>query len=96
MNGPLDAFAGLRSMLESISPDVVYCGKSGYGKVTGLVNDALAACTCLLTYETAASVAVKYEQKLVDIALVVNKSTGWSGASVRIQPTLSKGTATRR
>jgi len=91
---PSRRLCGVEADARVISPDVVYCGKSGYGKVACLINDALAACTCLLTYEAAASVALKYGLKLADILLVVNKSTGWSSASERIQPTLSKGTAT--
>jgi 3-hydroxyisobutyrate dehydrogenase len=91
--GSPDAFATVRPVLESISPNVVYCGKLGNGHIAKLINNAVATCNCLLTYE-AASIAVKYGLKLADVSKVINKSTGWSGASERILPSLSEGTAT--
>jgi 3-hydroxyisobutyrate dehydrogenase len=91
--GPADAYAKVRPILESISPNTVYCGATGNGHVAKLIQNTVASCNRLLTYE-AAALGVKYGLKLADIATVINKSTGWSGASERILPTLSEGKAT--
>lgn len=91
--GVPDAIATVWPLFESISPNVVYCGTLGNGHIAKLVNNAIATCNCLLTYE-AASLAVKYGLKLTDVSTVINKSTGWSAASERILPSLSEGTAT--
>jgi 3-hydroxyisobutyrate dehydrogenase len=91
--GPADAYAKVRPLLESISPNTVYCGPTGNGHVAKLIQNTVASCNRLLTYE-AAAVGVKYGLKLADMATVINKSTGWSGASERILPTLSEGKAT--
>jgi 3-hydroxyisobutyrate dehydrogenase len=80
-------------VLESISPNTVYCGETGNGHVAKLIQNAVASCNRLLTYE-AASIAVKYGLKLADVSAVINQSTGWSGATERILPTLSEGKAT--
>ncbi|MEJ8850755.1 NAD(P)-binding domain-containing protein [Variovorax rhizosphaerae] len=53
-----------------------------------LIQNAVAACNLLLTYE-AASIAVAYGLKLSDVDMVINKSTGWSAASERVLPLLS-------
>jgi 3-hydroxyisobutyrate dehydrogenase len=91
--GPAKAFATVRPVLESISPNLVYCGPTGNGHVAKLIQNAVASCNRLLTYE-AAAIGVKYGLKLADMATVINKSTGWSGASERILPTLSEGKPT--
>jgi 3-hydroxyisobutyrate dehydrogenase len=91
--GPADAFEKVRPILESVSPNIVYCGQTGNGHVAKLINNAVASCNRLLTYE-AASIGVKYGLKLEDMAKVINKSTGWSGASERILPALSGGKPT--
>jgi 3-hydroxyisobutyrate dehydrogenase len=91
--GPAEAFAQVRPVLESISPNLVYCGATGNGHVAKLIQNAVASCNRLLTYE-AASIGVKYGLKLADLATVINQSTGWSGATERILPALSEGKAT--
>jgi 3-hydroxyisobutyrate dehydrogenase len=91
--GPIEAFTKVRPLFESVSPNIVYCGPTGNGHIAKLISNALSACNCLLTYE-AASIAVKYGLKLDDVAIVINKSTGWSKASERILPALSSGKAT--
>jgi 3-hydroxyisobutyrate dehydrogenase len=91
--GPGDAFARVESILGEISPNYVYCGQTGNGHVAKLINNSVASCNRLLTYE-AAALAVRYGLKLADVATVINKSTGWSGATERILPTLSEGKAT--
>lgn len=88
--GPAEAFASVRPLFDQISPNSVYCGVSGNGHIAKLVNNALATCNVLLTYE-AASLAVKYGLKLADVAKVINLSTGASAASERILPSLSEG-----
>ncbi|QDL38591.1 NAD(P)-dependent oxidoreductase [Rhodoferax sediminis] len=91
--GPAEPFAKVRPILAGISPNVVYCGQTGNGHVAKLIQNTVASCNRLLTYE-AAALGVKYGLTLADMATVINKSTGWSGASERILPTLSEGKAT--
>jgi 3-hydroxyisobutyrate dehydrogenase len=91
--GPADAFAKVEPVLAEISPNYVYCGQTGNGHVAKLINNAVASCNRLLTYE-AAALAVRYGLKLADVSTVINKSTGWSGATERILPTLSEGKLT--
>ena len=91
--GSADAFTKVRPVLEQISPNIVYCGANGNGHATKLVHNALAACNQLLVYE-AAAIAVKYGLRLSDVAMLINKSTGFSGASERILPALSERRAT--
>lgn len=91
--GPADAYAAVRPILESISPNLVYCGGIGNGHVAKVINNAVASCNRLLTYE-AASIGVKYGLKLADLATVINKSTGASSATERILPALSEGKKT--
>jgi len=91
--GPDRAYATVRPVLEEVSPNLVHCGQTGNGHVAKLINNAVASCNRLLTYE-AASIAVKFGLKLADVSAVINKSTGWSGATERILPVLSEGKAT--
>jgi 3-hydroxyisobutyrate dehydrogenase len=88
--GPADAYARLLPLLESISPNVVYCGGTGTGHIAKLVKNALGACNRLITYESVA-MGVKNGLKLEDIAKVVNKSSGWSKTFERILPALATG-----
>jgi 3-hydroxyisobutyrate dehydrogenase len=85
--GPADAIASA-PVLESISPNTS-TAETGNGHVAKLIQNAVASCNRLLTYE-AAAMAVKYGLKLADVATVINKSTGWSGATERILPTCPK------
>jgi 3-hydroxyisobutyrate dehydrogenase len=91
--GPVDAFETVRAILESISPNLVYCGDTGNGHVAKLIQNAVASCNRVLTYE-AAAIGVRYGLKLADMSTVINASTGWSGATERILPALSEGRAT--
>lgn len=88
--GPSDAFEKVRPILELISPNIVYCGKTGNGHVAKLVNNAVAACNRLITYE-AVAMGFKYGLAIDEMSKVINKSTGWSGASERILPVLASG-----
>lgn len=78
-----------RPILETISPNIVDCGESGNGHVAKLVNNAVAACNRLITYECAAA-GYKSGLSIADMSEVINKSSGWSGASERILPVLAK------
>jgi 3-hydroxyisobutyrate dehydrogenase len=91
--GPVDAFETVRAILESISPNLVYCGDTGNGHVAKLIQNAVASCNRVLTYE-AAAIGVRYGLKLADMSTVINASTGWSGATERILPALSEGRPT--
>lgn len=91
--GSVDDYEKVRPILESISPNLVYCGGIGNGHVGKIINAAVASSNRLLTYE-AAALGVKYGLKLADMAEVINKSTGWNGAAERILPALSSGTPT--
>lgn len=91
--GPVDAFAKVLPVLAEISPNWVYCGDTGNGHAAKLINNAVASTNRLLTYE-AAALGVRQGLTLADMATVINKSTGWSGATERILPTLSEGKAT--
>ena len=65
-------------------------GGAGNGNVAKLVNNAVAACNRLLTYE-AVAMGFKYGLTIEDMSKVINKSTGWNGASERILPVLASG-----
>jgi 3-hydroxyisobutyrate dehydrogenase len=88
--GPPEAYEQVKPLLNSISPNIVYCGTTGNGHVAKLVNNAVAACNRMITYECAA-VGVKYGLSLELMSRVINKSSGWNGASERILPVLSSG-----
>ncbi|WP_288823776.1 NAD(P)-dependent oxidoreductase [uncultured Paraburkholderia sp.] len=88
--GAPQTFANVRPILESISPNIVYCGETGNGHVAKLINNAVASCNRLITYETVA-VGFKYGLSIEDMAKVVNRSSGWNGASERILPVLAAG-----
>jgi 3-hydroxyisobutyrate dehydrogenase len=91
--GPMAAFEEVRPVLESISLTIVYCGASGNGHLAALVDNTIALCNGLITYECAA-MAVKYGLKAETVSSVINKSGGWSGASERILPALAMGDQT--
>ncbi|CAG9192082.1 6-phosphogluconate dehydrogenase [Paraburkholderia sabiae] len=88
--GAPDTFASIRPILESISPNIVYCGATGNGHVAKLINNAVASCNRLITYETVA-MGFKYGLSIDDMANVINRSSGWNGASERILPVLAAG-----
>ncbi len=60
----------------------------GNGHVAKLVNNAIAACNRLITYE-AAAMGLKYGLSLADMNEIVNKNSGRNGASERILPVLA-------
>ncbi len=87
--GPRVAFDKVLPILESVSPNIVYCGDTGNGHASKLINNAVASCNRLLTYE-AAALGVKYGLSIADMNKVINTSTGWNGASERILPVLAQ------
>jgi 3-hydroxyisobutyrate dehydrogenase len=95
--GPSESYEMVRAILETVSPNIVYCGQTGNGHLTKLVHNAVASCNRLITYESIA-MGFKYGLSLEDMANVINKSSGWNGASERILPVLASGgqTATFR
>jgi 3-hydroxyisobutyrate dehydrogenase len=93
--GPIDAYARLRPILESISPSIVYCGATGSGHIAKLVKNALGACNRLIAYEGLA-MGVKNGLKLEDMAKVVNKSSAWTKTFERVAPALASGGETAK
>jgi 3-hydroxyisobutyrate dehydrogenase len=87
--GDTEPYAMVKPILESISPNVVYCGKIGNGHTAKIINNAVASCNRLLTYEVAA-LGVRYGLRIADMDTVINKSSGCSYATERILPVLSK------
>jgi 3-hydroxyisobutyrate dehydrogenase len=94
-SGPTDAYARLRGVLGSISPNVVYCGPTGNAHIVKLVKNAVGACNRLITYE-AVAMGVKNKLKLEDIANAVNQNSGWSKTFERILPALASGVETAK
>jgi 3-hydroxyisobutyrate dehydrogenase len=88
--GKAEPYEMVKPILESISPNVVYCGQTGNGHTAKIINNAVASCNRLLTYEVAA-LGVKYGLRISDMDTVINKSSGCSYATERILPELSKG-----
>lgn len=88
--GPSVAVEKLRPILESISPNITYCGATGNGHAAKLINHAVAASNRAITYE-AAAMGFKYGLAIEDISKVINKSTGWSFASEKVLPALASG-----
>jgi 3-hydroxyisobutyrate dehydrogenase len=93
--GPAEVFVTVRPVLESISPNIVYCGETGTGHIAKLVKNALGACNRIITYE-AVAMGVKNGLKLEDIAKVVNQSSGWSRTFERILAVLASGGETAK
>ncbi|MCC6992406.1 MAG: NAD-binding protein [Acidobacteria bacterium] len=85
--GPAAPFATVKPILEQVSPNVVYCGDAGNGHAGKLVNNAVAACNRMFTYE-AAAFGVKAGLTLADMNTAVNGSAAFNGASERVLPVL--------
>ena len=87
------ALGKVRVILESITPNICWCGASGNGHAAKLVNHAVAAVNRLLTYE-AVALGFKYGLSLGDMSKVINDGTGWSSAAEKIIPALATGAPT--
>jgi 3-hydroxyisobutyrate dehydrogenase len=91
--GPSASFEAVRPILGSISPNYVYCGQTGNGHLAKVINNAVASCNRLITYESAA-MGFKYGLSVNNMATVLNKGSASSNASERILPALATGRAT--
>ena len=91
--GSADATRQVRPLLESISPNILDCGESGNGHLAKVVNNAVSSLCRLVTYECVAA-GFKYGLSLDDMNDVLNKSSGWSGASRKILPALGSKQST--
>jgi 3-hydroxyisobutyrate dehydrogenase len=83
----------VRSMLEAVCPKVIHCGDAGSGHAMRLVVAAIAACNRLITYECAA-MGARNGLTIADMAIVLNKSSGYNSASARVLPALATTTQT--
>jgi 3-hydroxyisobutyrate dehydrogenase len=91
--GPPDAVDRVRPILESLSPNISYCGDTGNGHAAKLLNHAVAPCNRLLTYE-AVALGLSYGLSIDAMCVAINQSTGWSRASEKILPALAAGAPT--
>jgi 3-hydroxyisobutyrate dehydrogenase len=91
--GPAAALGRVRAILESITPNVSWCGGSGNGHAAKLINHAVAAVNRLLTYE-AVAMGFKFGLALGAMSQVINEGTGWSSAAEKIIPALATGSPT--
>jgi 3-hydroxyisobutyrate dehydrogenase len=85
--GPQEAFEKVRPILREISPNIVYCGGIGNGHAAKLVQNAVAGCNRVITYECAA-VACRCGVTLAELAEPIRQSSGWNGGAERIIPAL--------
>jgi 3-hydroxyisobutyrate dehydrogenase len=88
--GAAASYAQARSILESISPNLVHCGEVGNGHVTKLVNNAVSSLCRAVSYECLAA-GVKYGLKLDVMAEVLSKSSGWSTGLHKVLAALLSG-----
>jgi 3-hydroxyisobutyrate dehydrogenase len=91
--GPVAEFEAVRPILASISPNTVYCGRTGNGHVAKLINNAVASCNRMIAYE-GATVGFKFGLTLENMAVVLNKGSASSDGSERILPKLATGEMT--
>lgn len=81
--GAPDALDFASSVLDAITPNIVYCGPSGSGHLARVIVNAVFSICYLATCECAAA-GFKYGLTVADMAQVINASSGWSVASRRI------------
>lgn len=81
--GDRAAFDGVRPVLQTIGPNVQYCGPTGSGHAAKLVNNASNICNRLIAYE-AAVFGVSLGLGLEVLHEAINASSGWSFASERV------------
>ncbi|SCU76877.1 2-hydroxy-3-oxopropionate reductase GarR [Cupriavidus necator] len=89
MVGVMASLAGTK--LEA-APDDAAAGNANpeAPQVLGLLEDAVAALCCLVTFECTAA-GLRYGLGLADMATVINRSSGWSEASRTLLPALVSG-----
>lgn len=93
--GPAAALGRVRAILESITPNISWCGGSGNGHAAKLINHAVAAVNRLLTYE-AVAMGFKFGLALGAMSEVINAGSGWSNAAEKIIPALATGSPTAK
>ncbi|MGF6880293.1 NAD(P)-binding domain-containing protein [Paraburkholderia sp. MM5477-R1] len=86
--GSATVLDSVRSILEAVCPKVIPCGDAGSGHAMRLVVAAIAACNRLITYECAA-MGARNGLTIADMAIVLNKSSGYNSASARVLPALA-------
>lgn len=90
LGGPVDACGRVWPLLTALDPNIVYCGTSGQAHMAKIVNDAVSAICLLMTFECVA-VGLRYGLKLQDMAMVLDRTSGWSAVSRKILPALAHG-----
>ena len=90
VGGEMEAFEKIRSVLNSISPNIIHCGDIGNGHVVKLVNNTIAACNRIGMLE-AVAMGRKYGLSLEVMNDVINKSSGRSGATEKAMPAMIEG-----
>ncbi len=83
-------FDVVRPILESVSPNLVYCGAVGNGHVVKLVNNAVSSLCRLVSYECVAA-GFKAGLRLQAMSEVLNKSSGWSTGLTKVLEQLVSG-----
>ena len=95
-SGPADAYARVRAVLESIGPNIVYCGPAGNAHIVKLVKNALGACNRLDHVRSRRDGREERAEAREDIENAVNQSSGWSKNFQRILPSLASGGETAK
>jgi len=90
VGGPSQVFESVKPILESISPNIFHCGRTGNGHVMKLVNNTLGVCNRLAMLETVA-MGRKYGLSLAKMTEVLNKSTGRSNYTETMLPNIIAG-----
>jgi 3-hydroxyisobutyrate dehydrogenase len=86
--GPSSVLDSTREILENVCPTIIHCGDVGSGHAMRLVVSAIAACNRLITYECAA-MGTRNGLTIGDMAVVLNKSSGYNSASARVLPAMA-------
>ena len=81
--GEPQAFADVQSILQALSPNVIYCGEVGNGHVAKLISSAVSSLCRLVSYECVAA-GFKHGLTLRDMAEVLDRSSGWSAAAKEV------------
>lgn len=88
--GSPEAYETSRTILESLSPWVTYCGAVGNGQAARLVSAAVASCSLRITVE-ATAMGASCGLAMRDMSTVINRSSGGNAAAERILPALAYG-----
>lgn len=91
--GAPEAHGQALPILESISSNLVYCGRVGNGHAVSLVSNAVSSLCRLVSYECV-SAGFKYGLKLQDMSDVLHGSSGWSDAARKVLTAIVSGQQT--